>query len=169
MGFGPLFRVDFLLGLLLTLRGLYIPSCPLNEEDYLLSVNKGKLDQEKQKERKMGLFSFLGRVFFASLILVSAWQMFNGFGFDGGPAALKLNLAKANLSSSSRLWVTLSNIEVRQASVTVISLIATGGVLFVMGKFFGAYLAFYFTVVSVLFCMISTTTDLRIVISLLSG
>ncbi|KAG2276827.1 hypothetical protein Bca52824_059382 [Brassica carinata] len=98
----------------------------------------------------MGFFLFLGRVFFASLIIVSAWQMFSGFGDDGGPAAkelaLKLNLAKANLSS--RLWVTLSNIEVRQASVTIVSLIAIGGVIFVIRKIFGAYLAVYFTIVS---------------------
>ncbi|KAL0748473.1 hypothetical protein Bca101_030475 [Brassica carinata] len=75
---------------------------------------------------------------------------FSGFGDDGGPAAkelaLKLNLAKANLSS--RLWVTLSNIEVRQASVTIVSLIAIGGVIFVIRKIFGAYLAVYFTIVS---------------------
>ncbi|KAJ4878252.1 HR-like lesion-inducing protein-related [Raphanus sativus] len=114
----------------------------------------------------MGFFLFLGRVFFASLIIVSAWQMFNGFGVDGGPAAkewsLKLNLAKANLSY--RLWVNLPNIEVRQGSVTVVSLIAIGGVIFVIRKIFGAYLrpqsnvscgcvqsrhwAVYFTVVS---------------------
>ncbi|XP_018456095.2 uncharacterized protein LOC108827233 [Raphanus sativus] len=90
----------------------------------------------------MGFFLFLGRVFFASLIIVSAWQMFNGFGVDGGPAAkewsLKLNLAKANLSY--RLWVNLPNIEVRQGSVTVVSLIAIGGVIFVIRKIFGAYL-----------------------------
>ncbi|XP_033135630.1 uncharacterized protein LOC108869744 [Brassica rapa] len=76
--------------------------------------------------------------------------MFSGFGVDGGPAAkelaLKLNLANANLSS--RLWVTLSNIEVRQASVTIVSLIAIGGVIFVIRKIFGAYLAVYFTIAS---------------------
>ncbi|CAN7027934.1 unnamed protein product [Brassica oleracea var. botrytis] len=82
----------------------------------------------------------------------SLWNYyrFSGFGDDGGPAAkelaLKLNLAKANLSS--RLWVTLSNIEVRQASVTIVSLIAIGGVIFVIRKIFGAYLAVYFTIVS---------------------
>ncbi|CDY32940.1 BnaA09g16530D [Brassica napus] len=82
----------------------------------------------------------------------SLWNYyrFSGFGVDGGPAAkklaLKLNLANANLSS--RLWVTLSNIEVRQASVTIVSLIAIGGVIFVIRKIFGAYLAVYFTIVS---------------------
>ncbi|CAN6971748.1 unnamed protein product [Brassica rapa subsp. trilocularis] len=69
----------------------------------------------------MGFFLFLGRVFFASLIIVSAWQI---------------------------LWVTFSNIEVRQASVTIVSMIAIGGVIFVIKKLFGAYLAVYFTIVS---------------------
>ncbi|CAA2987808.1 Hypothetical predicted protein [Olea europaea subsp. europaea] len=35
----------------------------------------------------MGFFSFLGRLLFASLFILSAWQMFNDFGEDGGPAA----------------------------------------------------------------------------------
>ncbi|KAF3564807.1 hypothetical protein DY000_02013289 [Brassica cretica] len=71
-------------------------------------------------------------------MIIAGFLRFSGFGDDGGPAAkelaLKLNLAKANLSS--RLWVTLSNIEVRQASVTIVSLIAIGGVIFVIRKIF---------------------------------
>ncbi|KFK31714.1 hypothetical protein AALP_AA6G149500 [Arabis alpina] len=99
----------------------------------------------------MGFFSFLGRVLFASLFILSAWQMFNDFGVDGGPAAKelapKLNLAKAHLSS--RLGVTLPKIEVRQVVVTIIALKGVGGLLFVIGNIFGAYLlAFYLVVVS---------------------
>ncbi|XP_024013247.1 uncharacterized protein LOC18020531 [Eutrema salsugineum] len=90
----------------------------------------------------MFFFSFLGRVLFASLFIFSAWQMFNGFGVDGGLAAkelaLKLDLHKEHLSS---------RLEVRQAIVTIVSLIAVGVSLFVIGKIFGAYLAFYFMVV----------------------
>ncbi|KAG4213035.1 hypothetical protein ERO13_A01G024500v2 [Gossypium hirsutum] len=51
----------------------------------------------------MGFASFVGRVCFASIFVLSAWQMFNDFGVDGGPAAKelapKLNLAKKHLSS----------------------------------------------------------------------
>ena len=62
-----------------TTRSSCIPSFPLTEEDSLLSVSKStsELDQEKQKDRReMAFFLFLGRVFFASLIIVSAWQMY---------------------------------------------------------------------------------------------
>nr|KJB11830.1 hypothetical protein B456_002G025000 [Gossypium raimondii] len=51
----------------------------------------------------MGFASFVGRVCFASIFILSAWQMFNEFGVDGGSAgkelAPKLNLAKKHLSS----------------------------------------------------------------------
>ncbi|VVA89930.1 unnamed protein product [Arabis nemorensis] len=99
----------------------------------------------------MGFFSFLGRVLFASLFILSAWQMFNDFGGDGGPAAKelapKLDLTKAHLSS--RLGVALPNIEVKQVVWTIIALKGLGGLLFVIGNLFGAYLlAFYLVVVS---------------------
>ncbi|KFK42772.1 hypothetical protein AALP_AA1G037600 [Arabis alpina] len=99
----------------------------------------------------MGFFSFLGRVLFASLFILSAWQMFNDFGSDGGPAAKelapKLDLTKAHLSS--RLGVALPNIEVKQVVWAIIALKGLGGLLFVIGNVFGAcLLAFYLVVVS---------------------
>ncbi|KAF8081183.1 hypothetical protein N665_0902s0036 [Sinapis alba] len=98
----------------------------------------------------MGFFSFLGRVLFASLFILSAWQMFNDFGTDGGPAAKelapKLHLTKANLSS--RLGVALPDIEVKQVVWAIVALKGLGGLLFVVGNVFGAYLlAFYLVVV----------------------
>ncbi|KAL0697286.1 hypothetical protein Bca4012_053408 [Brassica carinata] len=99
----------------------------------------------------MGFFSFLGRVLFASLFILSAWQMFNDFGSDGGPAAKelapKLHLTKAHLSS--RLGVALPDIEVKQVVSAIVALKGLGGLLFVVGNVFGAYLlAFYLVVVS---------------------
>ncbi|CAN6876858.1 unnamed protein product [Brassica oleracea var. botrytis] len=99
----------------------------------------------------MGFFSFLGRVLFASLFILSAWQMFNDFGADGGPAAKelapKLGLAKSHLSS--RLGVALPDIEVKQVVSVIVALKGLGGLLFVVGNIFGAYLlAFYLVVVS---------------------
>uniref|UniRef100_A0A6N2MB05 CASP-like protein n=1 Tax=Salix viminalis TaxID=40686 RepID=A0A6N2MB05_SALVM len=35
----------------------------------------------------MAFISFVGRVLFASVFILSAWQEFNEFGSDGGPAA----------------------------------------------------------------------------------
>ncbi|XP_010542933.1 PREDICTED: uncharacterized protein LOC104815989 [Tarenaya hassleriana] len=99
----------------------------------------------------MGFFSFLGRVLFASLFILSSWQMFNDFGVDGGPAAKelapKLHLASARLSS--KLGFALPDIEVRQVVATIVALKGVGGLLFVFGSVFGAYLlAFYLVAIS---------------------
>ncbi|XP_062167966.1 uncharacterized protein LOC133874133 isoform X2 [Alnus glutinosa] len=51
----------------------------------------------------MGFVSFLGRVLFASLFILSARQMYNEFGADGGPAAkefaTKFSVLQKSLSS----------------------------------------------------------------------
>nr|XP_048333209.1 uncharacterized protein LOC107422919 [Ziziphus jujuba var. spinosa] len=90
----------------------------------------------------MGFFSFLGRVLFASLFILSAWQAFNEFGVDGGPAAKELvpkfNIFKKNLSS--KLGFALPDIDARQLVATIISAKAIGGILFVFGSSFGAYI-----------------------------
>ncbi|KAL1188824.1 hypothetical protein V5N11_021984 [Cardamine amara subsp. amara] len=99
----------------------------------------------------MGFFSFLGRVLFASLFILSAWQMFNDFGADGGPAAKelapKLHLIKTHLSS--RFGLALPNFEVKQVVWAIVALKGLGGLLFVIGNIFGAYLlAFYLVAIS---------------------
>ncbi|CAN8311208.1 unnamed protein product [Cochlearia groenlandica] len=99
----------------------------------------------------MGFFSFLGRVLFASLFILSAWQMFNDFGDDGGPAAKELSpkLGLTKTLFSSRLGVSLPNIEVRQVVWAIVALKGLGGLLFVIGNVFGAYLlALYLVVIS---------------------
>ncbi|TYI61481.1 hypothetical protein E1A91_D10G175000v1 [Gossypium mustelinum] len=98
----------------------------------------------------MGFASFAGRVFFASIFILSAWQMFNEFGVDGGPAAKelipKLDLAKKHISS--QLHVNLPDIEVRQLVATAIVLKGLGAILFVFGHGFGALLLFVYLLVS---------------------
>ncbi|GLT78704.1 hypothetical protein SLA2020_502320 [Shorea laevis] len=90
----------------------------------------------------MGFFSFLGRLLFASIFILSAWQMFNEFGIDGGPAAKelipKLTLIKKHMSA--QLKVKMPDIDVRQVVATAIALKGLGGILFVFGQTFGAYL-----------------------------
>ncbi|KAK9289257.1 hypothetical protein L1049_017733 [Liquidambar formosana] len=90
----------------------------------------------------MGFFSFLGRVLFASLFILSAWQMFNEFGVDGGPAAKELvpKFALVKQHLSSKLSVTVPEIDVTHLVATAISLKGIGGFLFVFGSSFGAYL-----------------------------
>ncbi|KAF4378378.1 hypothetical protein F8388_021572 [Cannabis sativa] len=99
----------------------------------------------------MGFFSFLGRVLFASLFILSAWQAFNEFGDDGGPAAKdlvpKFTTLKENLSA--KLGVALPNIDARHLVATIIASKALGGILFIFGSSFGAYiLIFYLALVT---------------------
>ncbi|KDP40300.1 hypothetical protein JCGZ_02298 [Jatropha curcas] len=90
----------------------------------------------------MGFFSFLGRVLFASLFILSAWQMFNEFGEDGGPAVKELipKLAIVNKHLSSKLGVVIPDIDPRNLVAGMIVLKGLGGFLFVFGTPFGAYL-----------------------------
>ncbi|TQD71736.1 hypothetical protein C1H46_042729 [Malus baccata] len=90
----------------------------------------------------MGFVSFLGRVLFASIFILSAWQAFNEFGVDGGPAAKdlapKFNVFKKNLSS--KLGVAIPEIEVRHLAAGVVAMKGLGGLLFVLNSSFGASL-----------------------------
>nr|AFK42775.1 unknown [Lotus japonicus] len=90
----------------------------------------------------MGFFSFLGRVLFASLFILSAWQMFHEFDATGGPPAKelipKLNALRKNLSSN--LGLVIPDINIRQVVATIIFLKGVGGILFVVGSTLGSYL-----------------------------
>ncbi|KAF7837512.1 HR-like lesion-inducing protein [Senna tora] len=90
----------------------------------------------------MGFFSFLGRVLFASVFILSAWQMYNEFDANGGPIAKelipKLTVVKKNLSS--KLGVGIHDFDVRQLIATIIFLKGVGGALFVFGSSFGSFL-----------------------------
>ncbi|KAI4311313.1 hypothetical protein MLD38_036219 [Melastoma candidum] len=90
----------------------------------------------------MGFFSFLGRLLFASFFILSAWQMYNDFGVDGGPAAKelrpKLDLALKHLSA--KIGVAIPHVDIRQVVATIIGLKVFGGILFLFGSQFGASL-----------------------------
>ncbi|XP_027366538.1 uncharacterized protein LOC113872868 [Abrus precatorius] len=94
----------------------------------------------------MGFSSFLGRLLFASLFILSAWQMFNEFDATGGPIAKelipKLNVVRRNLSF--KLGVEIPDINVRQLITTIIFLKGVGGILFVFGSTFGSYLLLWY-------------------------
>ncbi|KAA8548780.1 hypothetical protein F0562_000464 [Nyssa sinensis] len=93
----------------------------------------------------MGFFSFLGRLLFASLFILSAWQMFNEFGVDGGPAAKEVapKFAVIQKFLTSKLGEGAPNIDVRHFVGASIFLKGLGGFLFVFGSSFGAYLLLY--------------------------
>ncbi|XP_039044013.1 uncharacterized protein LOC120183366 [Hibiscus syriacus] len=98
----------------------------------------------------MGFASFSGRVFFASIFILSDWQMFNEFGVDGGPAAKELipKLDDAKKHISSRFHVNFPDIEVRQLVSTAIILKGLGAIVFVFGHGLGALLLFVYLVAS---------------------
>ncbi|KAJ4954500.1 hypothetical protein NE237_011283 [Protea cynaroides] len=90
----------------------------------------------------MGFTSFLGRVLFASVFILSAWQEFNEFGTDGGPAA-KVLRPKYDVFTghvSSQIGVQVPEIELKHIVAAAISLKGIGGILFIFGSSFGAYL-----------------------------
>ncbi|OAY75866.1 uncharacterized protein LOC109708309 [Ananas comosus] len=90
----------------------------------------------------MGFVSFAGRVLFASVFLLSAYQEFIEFGVDGGPAAKALR-PKFNLfvnHVSSHLGVAVPHIEMQHVIAATIALKGLGGLLFIFSSSFGAYL-----------------------------
>ncbi|CAL0316727.1 unnamed protein product [Lupinus luteus] len=90
----------------------------------------------------MSFLSFLGRILFASLFILSAWQIFNEFDGTGGPFAKELNpkLTVLRKNLSTKLGVRIPNINVRQFTATIIFLKGVGGILFVFGSRFGSVL-----------------------------
>ncbi|KAG0459192.1 hypothetical protein HPP92_022320 [Vanilla planifolia] len=98
---------------------------------------------------EMGFVSFAGRVLFAAVFLLSAYQEFVEFGVDGGPAAKALR-PKFNLflkHVTSHLGFAAPRVEMKHVIGTTIVLKGLGGLLFIFSSNFGAsllllYLAF---------------------------
>ncbi|GMH08523.1 hypothetical protein Nepgr_010363 [Nepenthes gracilis] len=90
----------------------------------------------------MGFMSFLGRVLFASIFILSAWQMFNEFGVDGGPAAKELvpRFSAIQEHLALKFGVRLPDTDAKRLVATSILVKGTGGALFVFGSTFGVYL-----------------------------
>ncbi|KAF5736762.1 hypothetical protein HS088_TW14G00915 [Tripterygium wilfordii] len=90
----------------------------------------------------MAFLSFAGRLLFASVFILSAWQEFNEFGTDGGPAAKALR-PKFNVFSNhvrSHTGMELPQIEMKIIAATAITLKGIGGLLFIFGSNLGASL-----------------------------
>ncbi|KAF3780277.1 hypothetical protein EJ110_NYTH39587 [Nymphaea thermarum] len=90
----------------------------------------------------MGFASFFGRVLFSCIFVLSAWQMLNEFGTDGGPSVKqfepKYNLFKGHVTKS--LGIELPPIEIKHLVAAAIALKGVGGILFIFGSAFGAWL-----------------------------
>ncbi|KAB5545092.1 hypothetical protein DKX38_013204 [Salix brachista] len=90
----------------------------------------------------MAFISFVGRVLFASVFILSAWQEFNEFGSDGGPAANLLAPKFLSFSKhvSSHTGFQVPHFEMKYAIAAAISVKAAGSLLFIFGSSIGAYL-----------------------------
>ncbi len=90
----------------------------------------------------MAFISFLGRVLFVSVFVLSAWQEFNEYGVDGGPAAKSLH-PKFGVFSKHVLTHTglqVPDFEIKLLVAGAIALKGLGGLLFIFGSSLGAYL-----------------------------
>uniref|UniRef100_A0ACD5WSE4 Uncharacterized protein n=1 Tax=Avena sativa TaxID=4498 RepID=A0ACD5WSE4_AVESA len=99
----------------------------------------------------MGFVSFVGRVLFASVFLLSAYQEFNEFGTDGGPAAkaLKPKFNSFTRNISAQLGVVVPHVDLKHVIAAIIGLKSLGGLLFILSSSFGAYLlAIYLALIS---------------------
>ncbi|KAJ9169593.1 hypothetical protein P3X46_017762 [Hevea brasiliensis] len=90
----------------------------------------------------MAFTSFLGRLLFASVFILSAYQEFNEFGVDGGPAlkTLKPKFEVFTSHAHSHAGIHVPEIEVKQLVTAAIVAKGIGGILFIFGSSLGAYL-----------------------------
>ncbi|CAL8989933.1 unnamed protein product [Prunus brigantina] len=91
----------------------------------------------------MAFISFVGRLLFASVFLLSAWQEFSEFGVDGGPAAKslrpKFDIFWNHVSTHTGLKEP-KQFEIQHLLAATIALKGIGGLLFILGSSLGAYL-----------------------------
>ncbi|OMO95511.1 HR-like lesion-inducer [Corchorus olitorius] len=90
----------------------------------------------------MAFVSFVGRVLFASVFILSAWQEFNELGDNGGPAAEAL---KPKFNQFSKHVFTHTGFQVPEFNIKFLVIAAmaykgVGGLLFIFGSTIGAYL-----------------------------
>ncbi|KAL3626402.1 hypothetical protein CASFOL_029951 [Castilleja foliolosa] len=88
----------------------------------------------------MAFISFLGRLLFVSVFVLSAYQEFNEFGADGGPAA-KILSPKFNVFSkhvTAQTGFQIPHVEMKHLILGAIALKALGSLLFVFGSSLGA-------------------------------
>ncbi|CAM0908409.1 unnamed protein product [Alopecurus aequalis] len=90
----------------------------------------------------MGFVAFVGRVLFASIFLLSAYQEFSEFGSDGGPAAryLKPKFNRFVNQVSANIGTTAPHINIKTVIAASMFLKACGGLLLIISSSFGASL-----------------------------
>ncbi|XP_027352190.1 uncharacterized protein LOC113863019 isoform X1 [Abrus precatorius] len=90
----------------------------------------------------MAFASFLGRVLFASVFILSAYQEFSEYGVDGGPAAKALRPKFDDFMHQvhSQFGFHFPEIDIKFLVAAAVALKGIGGILFILGSSFGAFL-----------------------------
>ncbi|XP_076882315.1 uncharacterized protein LOC143530746 [Bidens hawaiensis] len=90
----------------------------------------------------MSFISFFGRVLFVSFFVLSAWQEFNEFGFDGGQATktLERKFSKFSKHITTLTGFKLLDFEINLLVIASIILKVVGSLIFIFGNRFGAFL-----------------------------
>ncbi|CAN1180977.1 hypothetical protein LINPERHAP2_LOCUS35079 [Linum perenne] len=90
----------------------------------------------------MAFASFIGRVFFASIFILSAWQEFHDYGTDGGVAAKSLapKLHVFSKHVAAHTGFEIPEVEIKAAVAAAIGMKGVGSLLFIFGSSVGAYL-----------------------------
>ncbi|KAL8158317.1 uncharacterized protein LOC141676038 [Apium graveolens] len=90
----------------------------------------------------MAFLSFLGRVLFVSVFILSAWQEYQDFGVDGGAAAKSLSPKFRTVSKhfTTQTGLKVPDFEIKLAVAAAIAFKGVGGLLFIFGSTIGAIL-----------------------------
>ncbi|KAI3818750.1 hypothetical protein L1987_12567 [Smallanthus sonchifolius] len=90
----------------------------------------------------MAFISFLGRVLFVSVFVLSAWQEFNEFGIDGGSAAKTLasKLPVFSEHFTTHMGFQVPEFEIKSLVAGAIALKGIGSLLFIFDNTIGAFL-----------------------------
>ncbi|KAG6395217.1 hypothetical protein SASPL_145858 [Salvia splendens] len=88
----------------------------------------------------MAFTSFLGRLLFVSLFVLSAYQEFSEFGVDGGPAAKSLKPKYDVFSKhvATQTGIQIPHVDMKHLILGAIVLNSLGSLLFVFDSTFGA-------------------------------
>lgn len=90
----------------------------------------------------MAFLSFVGRLLFVSVFILSAYQEFSEFGVDGGPAAKSLH-PKFNVFTkhvATHAGFKVPSVEMKELIAGTIALKVLGSLFFAFGSSLGAYL-----------------------------
>ncbi|XP_071701331.1 uncharacterized protein [Rutidosis leptorrhynchoides] len=90
----------------------------------------------------MAFTMFIGRLLFASLFILSAYQMYHEYGTDGGPA-VKVLEPKLNVFVkliNSKVGIQVPKVDTKGVVLAVIICKGLGGVGFIFGSYGGAIL-----------------------------